>query len=152
MNHFGQANTNSRTNKARRATLTGNAFLDLVTSETEAAILQGRYDAGQRLMNFMADHFHEDEATEGILDYLANLTDEQMEHERRQLESAPVRLEHARAQLEALRDSRMPAPHFGTLERAQYDNDRRIRSEAGTPQISKASFEASLRNEIRELK
>ena len=152
MNHFGQANTNSRASRAKRASLTGNAFLDLVTSEAEEAILAGRYDSGQRLMNFMADHFHEESETEGLLDYLANLCEEMAEHERRQLESAPVRLDRARAGLEALRDSRMPAPRFGSIERALYDNERRIRSERGRPIVSKASYEAELRNEIKEIK
>ena len=152
MNHFGQANTNSRASRAKRASLTGNAFLDLVASESEDAILAGRYDAGQRLMNFMADHFAGEQETEGILDYLANLTDEAMEHERRQLESAPVRLDRARAGLEALRDSHMPAPRFGSIERALYDNERRIRSERGRPIVSKASYEAELRNEVRGIK
>ena len=82
---------------------------------------------------------------------LKQATEEQVEHERQQLQSLPTRLYQARAQLEASQDSRMPAPRFGTPERAEYDNGRRQASERGRPITSKNEFQATLRNEIRSI-
>ena len=84
----------------------------------------------------------EEPALEGSIDYLLHLEEALQEDEA---------LANAKAQLEASRDSKIPAPRFGTLERAVYDNERRIRSEQGIPQISKATFEQTLRNKIRSI-
>ena len=150
---YGQSNPNSKSNRAKRASMAANKFLDFAAKQAESEIEYGHYDAGNRLVTFISEHFVDDPECEGVCDYLVNLMTAHQEHDLAQSQAPAVRLHQAREQLAALSESRMPlAPHFGTLERGEYDNERRIRSERGNPQITKAHLEHTLRNEIQSIR
>ena len=144
---YGDANPNSKSSRLARAnSSTKPSFIEFMRDVGEKEIEIGHWQSAQRIVEFMADYFTQDPDCESAVDYLANLMASHQEQER-----ITIELYQARAQLKASEDTRIPVPRFGTLERAQYDNERRIASENGTPQISKAQFQQDLRAQIQTL-
>lgn len=152
MINFGQSNPNSKTNRAKRDAMAANKFLDFAAKQAQSEIEYAHYDAVSRLITFISEHFQNDSECEGICDYLLNLMTAHQEYEFAQSQAPDVRLYQTKAQLDALQETRMPAPRFGTLERGEYDNERRVKSERGIPQISKSQVEQRIRNQIQTIR